>query len=49
MECDYCGDEARKTEGKLVVRNSGEKYFFCSGSCEKNWKQNRNHTHKKQE
>ncbi|WEL19311.1 hypothetical protein [Candidatus Nanohalococcus occultus] len=49
MECDYCGDEARKTQGKLLVLNSGDKKFFCSGSCEKNWKNKRKHTHRKQE
>jgi large subunit ribosomal protein L24e len=45
MECDYCGKEVRKAEGKLVVKNSGKKLFFCSGKCQENEDKNRNHTY----
>lgn len=45
MECDYCGKEVRKAEGKLVIKNSGKKLFFCSGKCQKNEDKNRNHTY----
>lgn len=49
MECDYCGEEVSKTKGKLLVRTSGEKLFFCSGKCEKNYEKNRSHEYSKQE
>ncbi len=42
MECEYCGEELEETKGKLFVTASGEKFYFCSGKCEKNWKSNRN-------
>lgn len=42
MECDYCGKEIGETTGKLYVRKNGNKYHFCSGKCEKHWKNNRN-------
>jgi ribosomal protein L24E len=41
-ECEYCGDELEKTSGKMLVRNSGNKLFFCSGKCETNWANDRN-------
>lgn len=43
MECDYCGDEVHKSQGKMVVLSSGERVTFCSGKCEKNYKNNRKH------
>ncbi len=43
VECDYCGDEVRKTEGKMMVLQSGEKLYFCSSKCEKNYSQKRSH------
>jgi ribosomal protein L24E len=43
MECDYCGDEIGKTQGKMLVLQSGEKLHFCSGKCEKNYKNGRGH------
>lgn len=49
MECDYCGDEIGKTEGKMLVRQSGEKLYFCSGKCEKNYKKNRSHRYPQKE
>lgn len=48
-ECDYCGEEERKTEGKLLVLTNGDKKFFCSGKCEKNWKNNRQHSYPNKE
>lgn len=42
-ECDYCGEELSKTGGKMLVKSSGEKLYFCSGKCEKNYKKNRGH------
>ncbi len=45
VECDYCGEEVAKTEGKLLVLNSGKKLYFCSGKCEKNYRKNRSHTY----
>ncbi|MDY6789061.1 MAG: TRASH domain-containing protein [Candidatus Nanohaloarchaea archaeon] len=41
MECDYCGSELEDSAGKMLVLNSGEKIYFCSGKCEKNWENNR--------
>ncbi len=43
MECDYCGDEVDRTKGKMVVLASGEKLFFCSGKCQKNYGNDRKH------
>lgn len=44
-ECDYCGDEIGKTEGKMLVLQSGERLNFCSGKCEKNYKNDRSHSY----
>ncbi|MFB6145230.1 MAG: TRASH domain-containing protein [Candidatus Nanohaloarchaea archaeon] len=49
MECDYCGKELAKAEGKMLVHQSGEKKFFCSGKCEKNYKNNRKHRYPEKE
>lgn len=43
MECAYCGDDLREAEGKMTVLQSGEKVYFCSSKCEKNWSKNRKH------
>jgi len=43
MECDYCGTELGKTDGKMLVLRSGEKLHFCSSKCEKNYSKERNH------
>lgn len=43
MECDYCGEELKKTEGKMLVKNSGEKLYFCTSKCEKNYLKDRGH------
>ncbi|MFB6159519.1 MAG: hypothetical protein ABEJ95_07770 [Candidatus Nanohalobium sp.] len=48
-ECSYCGDELGKTSGKMLVLNSGEKIYFCSGKCEKDYSKDRNHSHRKEE
>ncbi|MFB6076977.1 MAG: 50S ribosomal protein L24e [Candidatus Nanohaloarchaea archaeon] len=41
-ECDFCGDDLPKTAGKMFVRSDGTRIHFCSGKCEKNWKNDRN-------
>lgn len=41
-ECEYCGEELERTSGKMLVRNSGSKVFFCSGKCQTNWENDRN-------
>ncbi|MFB6245563.1 MAG: 50S ribosomal protein L24e [Candidatus Nanohaloarchaea archaeon] len=43
MKCSYCGEEEQRTSGKLLVLKSGDREFFCSGKCEKNWKNDRGH------
>jgi len=48
-ECDYCGEELPKTQGKLVVQNNGDKKFYCSGKCEKNAENNRSHEYPQKE
>jgi len=45
MECAYCGEELKKTEGKMLVLQSGERLYFCSGKCEKNYRKNRSHSY----
>jgi len=42
-DCTYCGDELDPTTGKLFVRTDGSRFHFCSGKCQKNWKQDRQH------
>lgn len=49
MNCEYCNEELEKTEGKMLVLSSGEKVYFCSGKCEKNWKKNRSHDYPSEE
>lgn len=49
MECDYCGTEIPKSEGKMLVRANGERVYFCSGKCEKNYKNNRKHGYPEKE
>jgi len=49
VECDYCGNQLKKTEGKMLVQNSGEKLYFCSSKCEKNNGMDRKHGHRKEE
>lgn len=49
VECKYCGDELQKAQGKMLVRQSGEKVYFCSSKCEKNWKKNRQHDYPSKE
>lgn len=43
MECDYCGEELGRGQGKMKVLNSGERLYFCSSKCEKNHEKNRKH------
>lgn len=47
MECEYCGDEIEKGSGKMVVLNSGEKLYFCSGKCQKNYEKDREHDYQR--
>lgn len=49
MECEYCNQELGKTDGKMLVLSSGEKVYFCSSKCEKNWKKNRSHSYPEKE
>ena len=49
MECDYCGEELKKAQGKMLVLTSGKKLHFCSGKCEKNHKMDRKHEYSKSE
>lgn len=49
MECDYCGKEVEKTKGKMLVLQSGEKLYFCSGKCEKNYRNRRSHKYPEKE
>lgn len=36
MECSFCGTNSQIGTGKLLVRKTGKRYFFCSKKCEKN-------------
>jgi len=49
MECSYCGKEVEKSKGKMVVLSSGERKFFCSGKCQKNWEKKRSHKYPEKE
>jgi len=42
MECSYCSQDISRGSGKMLIKNSGEKVYFCSSKCEKNWQNNRN-------
>jgi ribosomal protein L24E len=46
MECAYCGDEIDRTAGKVLIQNSGNKVYFCSGKCQTNWEQDRSHEYR---
>ncbi len=48
-KCEYCGEELARTQGKLVVETNGNKHFYCSGKCEKNAANNRNHDYSSDE
>jgi ribosomal protein L24E len=49
VECSYCGEEIKKAQGKLLVENSGNKLYFCSGKCEKNHEKDRKHSYRETE
>jgi len=35
-DCSFCGYKIEPGTGKMVVKNDGTIYNFCSGKCEKN-------------
>jgi len=35
-KCSFCDIEIRKSTGKMLVKNSGKIFFFCTNKCEKN-------------
>ncbi|RLG69678.1 MAG: 50S ribosomal protein L24e [Methanobacteriota archaeon] len=35
-ECSFCKEKIEPGTGKMLVRNDGSIYFFCSSKCEKN-------------
>ena len=49
MKCNYCGEELKRTSGKMLVKNDGSKVYFCSSKCEKNWSKGRNLKYKDKE
>ncbi|MBN1377061.1 50S ribosomal protein L24e [Candidatus Woesearchaeota archaeon] len=36
MKCSFCKINIEKGKGKMYVKKSGQKLYFCSGKCEKN-------------
>ncbi len=36
MKCSFCGKNIPPGTGKIFVKKTGKKYFFCSKKCEKN-------------
>jgi len=35
-KCSFCGNPIEPGTGKMLVRNDGSIYFFCSSKCENN-------------
>jgi large subunit ribosomal protein L24e len=36
MKCSFCGNEIEKGTGKMLAKNDGKIFYFCSSRCEKN-------------
>ncbi|MCD6215445.1 MAG: TRASH domain-containing protein [Candidatus Aenigmarchaeota archaeon] len=36
VNCSFCGKKIERGSGKMVVKNSGKIFYFCSSKCEKN-------------
>ncbi|NYZ79868.1 50S ribosomal protein L24e [Candidatus Micrarchaeota archaeon] len=36
MKCSFCGLEINKGTGKIYSLKDGDRFYFCSGKCEKN-------------
>jgi len=36
MKCSFCGKNIMPGTGKIYVKKTGKRYFFCSKKCEKN-------------
>jgi len=34
--CNFCGENIPPGRGKLFIKNTGKRLFFCSSKCEKN-------------
>ncbi|MBU0898893.1 MAG: ribosomal protein L24e family protein [Nanoarchaeota archaeon] len=35
--CNFCGNELFEGRGKMLVKNDGKIFYFCSSKCENNW------------
>ena len=36
MKCSFCGKSIEPGTGKIFVKKTGKKHFFCSSKCENN-------------
>ena len=36
MKCTFCNSEIEMGTGKMLVKNDGKVFYFCSSKCEKN-------------
>lgn len=36
MKCTFCGDNIEQGTGKMLVKNDGRIFYYCSSKCEKN-------------
>ncbi len=36
-KCSFCGENIPEGRGKMLVKNDGRIFHFCSSKCEKNW------------
>lgn len=35
-ECSFCGEKIEPGSGKMLIKNDGQIFDFCSSKCEKN-------------
>ncbi|MBI4173130.1 MAG: 50S ribosomal protein L24e [Candidatus Aenigmarchaeota archaeon] len=36
-KCSFCGGKLPATAGKMLVKNDGRLFYFCSAKCERNF------------
>lgn len=36
VKCTFCGNNIEQGTGKMLVKNDGSIFYYCSNKCEKN-------------
>jgi large subunit ribosomal protein L24e len=42
MKCSFCKKDIEQGTGKMLIKNDGKIFYFCSSKCEKNAGMRRN-------